>query len=102
MAETYYAARLANDEGERREGTGSEPLFQSIAAQLSAAGIEYQTPFAVDVTPEVGLSDREVLKRAGTLEYELARISHTANCSVMGTGGYGPGNEEPWRRKRGR
>ncbi|MEY9405315.1 integrase [Bradyrhizobium japonicum] len=74
MAETYYAGRLANDEEERREGTGSEPLFQSIAAQLSAAGIEYQTPFAVGVTPEAGLSDREVLKRAGTLEYELAIV----------------------------
>lgn len=76
MAETYYAARLANDEEERREGTDSEPLFQSIAAQLSAAGIEYQTPFAVGVTPEAGLSDREVLKRAGTLEYELAMVPH--------------------------
>jgi integrase len=74
MAEAFYAARLANDEEERREGTGSEPLFQSIAAQLSAAGIEYQTPFAVGVTPETGLSDREILKRAGTLEYELAIV----------------------------
>lgn len=74
MAEAYYAARLANDEEERREGTGSEPLFQSIAKQLSAAGVEYQTPFAVGVTPEAGLSDREVLKRVGTLEYELAIV----------------------------
>ena len=74
MAESYYAAMLANDEEERREGTGSEPLFQSIAEQLSAAGIEYQTPFAVGATPEAGLSDREVLKRAGTLEYELAIV----------------------------
>ncbi|WP_194391685.1 site-specific integrase [Bradyrhizobium sp. CCBAU 51765] len=74
MAEAFYAGRLANDEEERREGTGSEPLFQSIAEQLSAAGIKYQTPFAVGVTPEAGLSDREVLKRAGTLEYELAIV----------------------------
>ncbi|WP_439396476.1 DUF6538 domain-containing protein [Bradyrhizobium sp. PMVTL-01] len=74
MAEAFYAGRLANDEEERREGTGSEPLFQSIAEQLTAAGIEYQTPFAVGVTPEAGLSDREVLKRAGTLEYELAIV----------------------------
>lgn len=74
MAEAFYAARLANDEEERREGTGSEPLFQSIAEQLRAAGIEYQTPFAVGVMPEAGLSDREVLKRAGTLEYELAIV----------------------------
>lgn len=34
----------------------------------------YQTPFAVGVTPEAGLSDREVLKRADTLEYELAIV----------------------------
>lgn len=74
MAEAFYAGRLANDEEERREGTGSEPLFQSIAEQLSAAGIEYQTPFAVGVTPEAGLSDREILKRAGTLEYEMAIV----------------------------
>ncbi|MDA9465093.1 hypothetical protein XH87_10905 [Bradyrhizobium sp. CCBAU 53415] len=37
---SILAARLANDEEERREGTGSEPLFQSIAEQLNAAGIE--------------------------------------------------------------
>jgi hypothetical protein len=47
MVESYYAAMLANDEDERRDGTGSEPVFQSVAEQLSAAGIEYQTPFAV-------------------------------------------------------
>lgn len=29
-----------NDEEERRERTGSEPLFQSIAEQLNAAGIK--------------------------------------------------------------
>jgi hypothetical protein len=39
MAESYHAAMLANDEEERREGTGSEPLFQSVAKQLSDAGI---------------------------------------------------------------
>ena len=40
MAESYYAAMLANDEEVRREGTGSEELFQSIAKQLSDAGID--------------------------------------------------------------
>jgi hypothetical protein len=45
MVESYYAAVMANDEKERREGTGSEPLFQSVAEQLSAAG--YRIPNAV-------------------------------------------------------
>jgi integrase len=72
MAESYYADILADDEEERREGTGSEPLFQSIAKQLTAAGIEYRTPLAVGALPEAGLSDREVYKRADLLEYQLA------------------------------
>ncbi len=74
MVESYYAAMLANDEDERRDGTGSEPIFQSVAEQLNAAGIEYQTPFAVGATPEAGLSDREIIKREGTLEYQLAIV----------------------------
>lgn len=72
MAEAYYASMLLADEEERREGTGSEPLFQSIAKQLEAAGIEYDTPFAVGSVPEAGLSDREVYKRTDTLEFALA------------------------------
>jgi integrase len=74
MAESYYAGMLANDEEERREGTGSEPVFQSVAKQLSAAGINYGTPFAVDKLPEAGLSDREIYKRKDTLEYQLAIV----------------------------
>jgi len=74
MAESYYAARLANDEWERQEGTGSEPVFQSVAKQLSAAGIDYRTPFAVGELPEAGLSDREIYKRKDTLEFELAIV----------------------------
>jgi hypothetical protein len=53
MAESYYATLLANDDEERREGTGSEPLFQSVAKQLEAAGIEYNTPFNVGSVPEI-------------------------------------------------
>lgn len=75
MAESYYAAILAGDEEERREGTGSEPFFQSIAKQLEAAGIEYRTPFAVGELPEAGLSDREIIKRAENLEFALAILS---------------------------
>lgn len=45
MAEHYYASVLAADEDERQEGTGSEPIFQSVAEQFAAAGIEFNTPF---------------------------------------------------------
>lgn len=72
MAEAYYASMLLADEEERRDGTGSEPLFQSIAKQLEAAGLEYNTPFTVGSVPEAGLSDREVYKRTDTLEFDLA------------------------------
>ncbi len=55
----------------RREGTVSEPLFQSIAAQLTAAGVEFKTPFSIGELPEAGLSAREVYKRAEHLAYVL-------------------------------
>ncbi|WP_343208230.1 site-specific integrase [Bradyrhizobium sp. Ai1a-2] len=75
MAESYYATMLADDEEERREGTGSEPVFQGVAKQLDTAGVEYDTPFAVGVLPEAGLSDREIFKRAELLEYQLPMVS---------------------------
>jgi integrase len=75
MAEFYYATMLANDEEERREGTGSEPLFQSIAEQLNAAGVKFRTPWAVGSVPEAGLSDREIYKRTDTLELNAAITS---------------------------
>jgi integrase len=75
MAESYYATMLADDEEERREGTGSEPLFQSVAEQLNAAAVEYRTPWTVGTVPEAGLSDREIYKRTDTLEFDLAITS---------------------------
>jgi integrase len=71
MAETYYASVLANDEEERQEGTDSEPIFQSVAQQLAAAGVDFKTPFKVGEVPEAGLSDREVFKREHTLTENL-------------------------------
>ena|SRR5450631_612991 len=71
MAETYYASVLANDEEERQEGTGTEPIFQSVAQQLAAAGVDFKTPFKVGEVPEAGLSDREVFKREHTLAENL-------------------------------
>lgn len=71
MAEHYYASILALAEEERQEGTGSEPIFQSVAAQLAAAGLEFNTPFKVGALPEAGLSDREVFKRKHALAESL-------------------------------
>jgi integrase len=75
MADSYYATMLADDEEERREGTGSEPVFQGIAKQLDAAGVGYETPFAVGALPEAGLSDREIVKRTELLEYQLPIVT---------------------------
>jgi integrase len=66
---------LANDEEERREGTGSEPGFQSVAKQLAEAGIEHQSPFAIGPVPEAGLSDREIIKRQQLIDYALPAAS---------------------------
>jgi hypothetical protein len=63
MAESYYATLLAEDEQERRDGTGSEAVFQGIAKQLNAAGVEYETPFKIGPLPETGMSDRELIKQ---------------------------------------
>ncbi len=71
IAESYYASVLGSDEEERQEGTGSEPIFQSIAQQLTAAGVDFNTPFKVGEIPEAGLSDREVLKREHALSEDL-------------------------------
>ena len=75
LAEIYYASKLDYDETVRREGTGTEPGFQSIARQLIAAGIEPTTRFAIGPLPEAGLSAREVYKRAEHLSWELAYTS---------------------------
>jgi hypothetical protein len=71
MAEIYYASMLETDETVRREGTGSEAGFQSIAQQLIDAGIEPQTPFSIGPPPETGLSAREVYKRTEHLAWDL-------------------------------
>ena len=71
MAELHYARVLADDEEQRREGTGSEPIFQGVARQLADAGIDFDTPFHVGSVPEFGLSDREVYKRGEDLDFTL-------------------------------
>jgi hypothetical protein len=75
MAEIHYAVMLDADETTRREGTGSEAGFQSIAAQLTAAGVDFKTPFAIGALPEAGLSEREVYKRTEHLSWELSTVA---------------------------
>ena len=54
-----------------RASTGSEPVFQSVARQLTEAGIDFETPFHIGKVPEFGLSEREVYKRTEDLAYAL-------------------------------
>jgi integrase len=71
IADYFFASELAGDEEDRREG-GSEQLFQDVARQLSEAGIDYETPYQAGVAPpKFGLSDREMLRLAETLDWTL-------------------------------
>jgi hypothetical protein len=60
----------------RHEGTGSEPVFQRVAKQLSAAGIDHLTPFTVGELPEAGLLDCEIYKQKETLDFQLALVPY--------------------------
>jgi integrase len=72
IADVHYHAVLADDEDVRREGTGSEPLFQSVAQQLSQEGIEHNSPFAIGPAPRAaGLSQREEHKLNETVAIVL-------------------------------
>jgi hypothetical protein len=66
----FFAHQLAIDDEDRHEG-GSEQVFQSVAQQLSAAGVEYTTEYQVGDPPKIGLSDREMQKRAETQAWTL-------------------------------
>jgi hypothetical protein len=70
IAEFFYAHELASDDEYRRE-RGSEALFQDVAKQLTEAGVEFNTPFAIGPVPDFGLSDREMYKTNGTIEIVL-------------------------------
>jgi integrase len=76
IAEYHFANVLAEDEQMRRDGSGSEPVFQSVARQLADAGVEFTTPFHVGAVPEYGLSEREMHKMAETLEVSIALAEH--------------------------
>jgi hypothetical protein len=70
IANYFFVHQLAIDDEDRREG-GSEQLFQSVGRQLSAAGVEYTTEYQIGDPPKLGLSDREMQKRAETAAWTL-------------------------------
>jgi integrase len=76
IAEYHYASVLAGDEEMRRDGTGSEAGFQSIARQLTDAGVEFHTPFHVGSVPEYGLSEREMQKYSADIDVYIALTQH--------------------------
>jgi len=54
MAQYQFASMLEEDEEVRREGTGSEELFQSIGGQLQEAGLASPPQFALNASPHTG------------------------------------------------
>jgi hypothetical protein len=59
IAEYLYAAALAQDDEMRRDGTGSEAVFQTVARQFEDAGVKVHTQFQIGTAPEYGLTERE-------------------------------------------
>jgi integrase len=67
----HFASVLDEDDEVRREGTGSEKLFQQVTQQLRDAGVEFRTPFATLAKLPFGLSDREMHHLGATVEFVL-------------------------------
>jgi integrase len=61
IADYFYALELREDEDLRAGGVGDDPLFADIHRQLTEAGVEFETPFAVEKNGS-GLSDRMMHK----------------------------------------
>ncbi len=72
IAQYHFANVLAEDDEMRRDGSGSEQVFQSVARQLADAGVEFTTTFHVGAVPEYGLSEREMQKRGEDLQTYIA------------------------------
>jgi integrase len=65
IADYFYAYQLREDEDLRAGGVGDDPLFADIHRQLTEAGVEFETPFAVEKNG-FGLSDRMMNKIEGS------------------------------------
>ena len=72
IADYYYAEKLTEDDDIRQNGTGSEPLFQGIAQQLSEAGSGVTPYDTTSLPPAFGLSKREMDKISESIEWALA------------------------------
>lgn len=88
MAEAHYAAMLSTDEEERRDGTGSELVFQDVAAQLKAAGVTARTSFDVGSLRSSGLA------RAGAAR-PIGIMASSPRACEFGPGAPGE-NSERW------
>jgi hypothetical protein len=64
ISDYFYAYELREDEDLRAGGVGDDPLFADIHRQLTEAGVEFETPFAVEKNGS-GLSDRMMNKIEG-------------------------------------
>jgi integrase len=71
IADYFYAHELSVDEEQREGGVGSDPGFASIHQQLTAAGIEFKTSFAVTEETGSGLSDRMMQKIGESIDIVL-------------------------------
>ena len=71
IAEGFYANILEEDDEMRRDGTGSEAVFQNVERQLSKGGAKFATPFQNNGAPGYGLSAREMHKIDETLDMVL-------------------------------
>jgi integrase len=72
MAAYQFAFMLEEDEEVRREGTGSEEMFQTITAQLRNAGIEPEYNVAMGCTLSAALDGWKKAKQpAPTITYEF-------------------------------
>ena len=61
VADYFYALQLHADEELRVGGVGDDPLFASVHQQLSAAEVEFESPFSIEKVGS-GLSDRMMHK----------------------------------------
>jgi hypothetical protein len=72
IAEYHFATVLSSDDEATNEAPKSEDFACSIAAQLTAAEVEYTAPVPFDLQPTAcGLTNRQVAKRSAELEWLL-------------------------------
>lgn len=71
MAEYHYASMLGEDEDVRRDGSGSEQVYQEVAKQFAELGIAAATGFDRQPTPAFGMSEREVIQNQQSVLFVL-------------------------------